>query len=261
MKFLNKYHFVFDKITKNNKLKKILLNKYKNYSPHQCSIIIVLGGDGFMLDILKKYKQYKKPFYGINRGTYGFLMNKFKSYDINKIVSSTNFTTISPLEMKVITKNNKKFSAIAINEVSLLRQSKQTASLNITIGKKILLRKLVCDGVIISTPAGSTAYNLSVGGPILSLNSKKLAITSISPFRPRRWKGKVVSSSSAIQVKNLDIKKRSISAVADNVEIRNIKNVKIRINNLIKFKLLYDKNNSLTKKIKLEQNRRIKNYK
>ena len=103
--------------------------------------------------------------------------------------------------MKVITKNNKTFSAIAINEVSLLRQSKQTASLNIMIGKKILLRKLVCDGVIISTPAGSTAYNLSVGGPILSLNSKKLAITSISPFRPRRWKGKVVKSSSKIFIK------------------------------------------------------------
>ena len=118
-----------------------------------------------------------------------------------------------------------------------------------------LIRKLIGDGVLVSTPAGSTAYNLSVHGPILSLNSKKLAITPISAFRPRRWKGKIVSSSSIIKIKNLNIQKRSVSAVADNVEIRNIKSVKIKINNMIRFKLLYDKNNSLVKKIKLEQRR------
>ena len=161
--------------------------------------------------------------------------------------------------MKAITKNNRIFSAIAINEISLFRQSKQAALLQIIIGKKVLLKKLTCDGVLVSTPAGSTAYNLSVNGPILSLNSKKLAITSISPFRPRRWKGKIISSSSLIKVKNLNIKKRSVSAVADNVGVRNIKSVEIKTSDQIKFKLLYDKNNSLTKKIKLEQNRKIKN--
>ena len=155
--------------------------------------------------------------------------------------------------MEAKTKNNKTFSAIAINEVSLLRQSRQTASLQITNGKKILIKKLVCDGVLISTPAGSTAYNLSVSGPILSLNSKKLTVTPISPFRPRRWKGKVVSSSSVIKIKNLNIQKRSVSAVADNLEVRNIKSVIVKNNYKIKFKLLYDKNNSLSKKIKLEQ--------
>ena len=138
----------------------------------------------------------------------------------------------------------------------MLRQSRQTASLQITNGKKILIKKLVCDGVLISTPAGSTAYNLSVGGPILSLNSKKLAITAISPFRPRRWEGKIISSSSLIKIKNLNIKKRPVSVVADNVEVRNISNVKVKVNSSIKFKLLYDKNNSLIKKIKLEQLRR-----
>ena len=155
--------------------------------------------------------------------------------------------------MNAITKRNIRKNAIAINEVSLLRQSRQTASLQIKNGKKDLIKKLICDGVLISTPAGSTAYNMSVGGPILSLNSKKIAITPISPFRPRRWKGRIVSSSTLIKIKNLNLKKRSVSAVADNVEVRNIKSVKIKISNSIKFKLFYDRNNSLTKKIKLEQ--------
>ena len=255
---MNKFHFTIDNEKKNNKLKKSLFNKYKNYSSKACKVIIVLGGDGFMLQTLKKYQKYNKPFYGINRGSFGFLMNKYKTSNISKIVSEAKLLTISPLQMKALTKSGKFFTAIAINEVSLLRQTKQTASLQVKNGKKILINKLICDGVLISTPAGSTAYNLSVRGPILSLNSKKLAITPISPFRPRRWKGKVVPSSSLIQVNNLDTKKRSVSVVADNVEVRNIKNVKIKINNLIKFKLLYDKNNSLTKKIKLEQNIKIK---
>ena len=256
---MNKFCFIIDNEKKNNKLKKSLFNKYKNYSSKACKVIIVLGGDGFMLQTLKKYQKYNKPFYGINRGSFGFLMNKYKTSNISKIVSEAKLLTISPLQMKALTKFGKFFTAIAINEVSLLRQTKQTASLQVKNGKKILINKLICDGILISTPAGSTAYNLSVRGPILSLNSKKLAITPISPFRPRRWEGKVVPSSSLIQVNNLDTKKRSVSVVADNVEVRNIKNVKIKINNLIKFKLLYDNNNSLTKKIKLEQNIKIKN--
>ena len=254
-----KFHFVFDKKGKISIRIKKLLKKYKNYSPKKSELIIVFGGDGFMLQTLKKYQEYNKPFYGINRGTIGFLMNKFKKCNINKSISKARLFSISPIEMEAKTKNNKTFSAIAINEVSLLRQSRQTASLQITNGKKILIKKLVCDGVLISTPAGSTAYNLSVGGPILSLNSKKLAITAISPFRPRRWKGKIISSSSLIKIKNLNIKKRPVSVVADNVEVRNISNVKVKINSLIKFKLLYDKNNSLIKKIKLEQLRRKSN--
>ena len=250
---MNKYHFIFDKTKKNKRLKNIFLKKYKNHPPHLCKIILVLGGDGFMLQTLKKYQKYNKIFYGINRGTFGFLMNKFKTYDIEKSISKAKLVSISPLEMLATTKTGKTHSNIAINEVSLLRQTRQAASLQIKNGKKVLIKKLICDGVLISTPAGSTAYNLSVSGPILSLNSKKLAITPISPFRPRRWEGKIVSSSSVIKIKNLNIQKRSVSVVADNVEVRNIKNVKIKINNLIKFKLLYDKNHSLTKKIKLEQ--------
>ena len=248
-----KCHFLFDNIKKNKKIKKFFLKKYKNYPLNLSNTIAVIGGDGYMLHSLKKYQKYNKAFYGINRGTFGFLMNKFKAKNIIKSISKAKKFYISPLQIKAVAKNGKIFKAIAINEVSLLRQSRQTASLRVLSGKKILIKKLICDGVLVSTPAGSTAYNLSVGGPILSLNSNKLAITPISPFRPRRWKGKIVASSSTIVIKNLNIHKRSVSVVADNVKIRNIKNVLIKMNNKIKFRLLYDKNNSLTKKIKLEQ--------
>ena len=145
---------------------------------------------------------------------------------------------------------------IAINEVSILRQSRQAASLSITYGSKKIIKELISDGVLVSTPAGSTAYNLSVHGPILSLNSKKLSIVPISPFRPRRWKGKIVSDKTKISILNLNSKKRPISAVADNIEVRNAKKIAIRTNKKIRFNLLYDRNKSLQKKIKLEQLRK-----
>tara|TARA_B100000029_G_scaffold364000_1_gene357149 strand:+ start:817 stop:1593 length:777 start_codon:yes stop_codon:yes gene_type:complete len=250
---VKKIHFIVDKSIKDKFLKKKIKKNYTNHSIKNCDVIVVIGGDGFMLKILKKYYVYKKPFYGMNKGTFGFLMNKFKINNVKEAISKAKLITISALKMNSISKNNTKKSVIAINEISLLRQSRQTASLQIYNNKKILIKKLISDGVLVSTPAGSTAYNLSIHGPILSLNSKKLAITPISPFRPRRWKGKIVSDKSSIRVKNLNIKKRPVSVTADNVEARNIKNVSIKINNSIKFKLLYDKNRSLTKKIKLEQ--------
>ena len=253
---IKKLHFVIDKTIKDKSLKKNILKKYTNFSPKSSDVVVVIGGDGFMLQSLKKYQRFSKPFYGMNKGTFGFLMNK---YDIKKLVKRVNrskLIKVSPLTMNVKTKNNIKKSAIAINEISLLRQSRQTASLKIMCGKKILIKKLVSDGVLVSTPAGSTAYNLSVHGPILSLNSKKLSISPISPFRPRRWKGKIVSDKSKIIIKNLNHKKRPISAVADNIEVRNAKNVIVKTNKKIKFNLLYDKSRSLQKKIKIEQLRR-----
>ena len=142
---------------------------------------------------------------------------------------------------------------IAVNEISLLRQSKQTANLQIKVNQKNLIKELVSDGVLVSTPAGSTAYNLSVNGPILSLDSKKIALTPISPFRPRRWKGKLISDRSKINIINLQSKKRPISAVADNHEIRNIKKIEVKVNKKIKINLLFDKGSSLIKKIREEQ--------
>ena len=236
--------------------KKKLLRKFKNYVPHKADTIVVLGGDGFMLQTLKKLGKFNKPFYGINMGTYGFLMNKFKTGKFIENLSKSKPITISALQMIAKTKNNTTKKGIAINEISMFRQSKQAATIQIKKGKKIIMKKLSSDGVLVSTPAGSTAYNLSVHGPILSLNSKKLAITPISPFRPRRWKGTIVSDKSVINISNLNVKKRPVSVVADNVEFRNIKNVKIYINRKIKFNLLYDSKNSLSKKIKIEQVRK-----
>jgi len=251
-----KLHFVFDKTNKANQQKKKLLRKFKSYSPHEADTIVVLGGDGFMLQTLKKLGKFNKPFYGINMGTYGFLMNKLKTRKFIENLSKSKPITISALQMIAKTKNNTTKKGIAINEISMFRQSKQAATIQIKKGKKIIMKKLSSDGVLVSTPAGSTAYNLSVHGPILSLNSKKLAITPISPFRPRRWKGTIVSDKSVINISNLNVKKRPVSVVADNVEFRNIKNVKIYINRKIKFNLLYDSKNSLNKKIKIEQVRK-----
>ena len=252
----DKIYLVFDKTKASLKIKSILIKKVNITSLKKSNIIIVLGGDGFMLQTLKKLHKYKKPFYGINSGNYGFLMNKFSSENIIKNLNKANMISISPLEMTVKNNNNQIRKSLAINEVSILRQSRQAASLSIKHGSKQIIKKLVSDGVLVSTPAGSTAYNLSVHGPILSLNSKKLSIAPISPFRPRRWKGKIVNDKLNITITNLNPTKRPISAVADNLEVRNAKSILVKTNNKIKFNLLYDKNRSLQKKIKIEQLRR-----
>ena len=253
---MSKLQIISDKNKKSLKIKSLLLKKIKSNLFKKENLIIVIGGDGFMLQTLKKNQNSKKYFYGINSGNYGFLMNKFSSKDIIKNLLKTNIVSISPLEMIVKTKNNQIKRNIAINEVSVLRQSRQAASLLIRQGSRQIIKKLVSDGVLVSTPAGSTAYNLSVHGPILSLHSKRLSISPISAFRPRRWKGKIVNDKSKITIINLNPSKRHISAVADNLEVRNAKIIVVKINNKIKFNLLYDTNRSLQKKIKIEQLRR-----
>ena len=252
---MNKPLIISDKNLKSLKIKKKILKIFSKRKIKRSNLIIVIGGDGFMLQTLKKNKKSKKSFYGINSGNYGFLMNKFSSKLIVKNLLKAKIINISPLEMSVVTNNNLRKS-IAINEVSILRQSRQAANLSIKSNSKNIIKKLVSDGVLVSTPAGSTAYNLSVHGPILSLNSKKISIAPISAFRPRRWAGKIVSDKSKVVITNLNPKKRPISAVADNVEVRNAKKIIIKVQTKIKFNLLYDKNTSLQKKIKLEQIRR-----
>jgi len=256
---MTKLQIISDKNTKSSKIKKLLSKKLNQEQFKKDNLIIVIGGDGFMLQTLKKNKNSKKQFYGINSGNYGFLMNKFSSKNIIKNLSKANQVTISPLEMFAKNNKNQIKKYLAINEVSILRQSRQAASLSIKQGTKQIIKKLVSDGVLISTPAGSTAYNLSVHGPILSLHSKKLSISPISAFRPRRWKGKIVNDKTKILITNLNPSKRPISAVADNLEVRNAKSITVKTNNKIKFNLLYDKNRSLQKKIKIEQLRKETN--
>jgi len=252
----DKVHLIFDKTKSSLKIKSFLEKKLNLSSLLKSNKIIVLGGDGFMLQSLKKYYKFNKAFYGINSGNYGFLMNKFSKKNFQKNFKESKNIQVNPIQMTVRDKKNMIKKVIAINEISLLRQGKQAATLQIKKGKKVIIKKLISDGVLVSTPAGSTAYNLSVHGPILNLNSKKIAITPISPFRPRRWKGVVVNEKLKINVKNLDILKRPISAFADNFEVRNAKQVTIEIKKKMIFNLLYDKNNSLVKKIKIEQSRK-----
>ena len=253
---MKKIQIISDTNQRSLKIKSQLIKILAKNKSNKSGLTIVIGGDGFMLQTLKKNKNTKKLFYGINSGNYGFLMNKFSSKNIIRNLSKANMISILALEMIVKNNKNQIRKSLAINEVSILRQSRQAASLSINQGSKKIIKKLVSDGVLVSTPAGSTAYNLSVHGPILSLNSKKLSISPISPFRPRRWKGKIVSDRSKITITNLNPKKRPISAVADNIEVRNAKNIVVKTNQKIKFNLLYDKNRSLQKKIKIEQLRR-----
>jgi len=252
----DKIYLVFDKTKNSLKIKSFLIKRIQTTTLKKSNIIIILGGDGFMLQMLKKLHKFKKPFYGINSGNYGFLMNKFSKENFVKNLKSSHSIKIHPLQMIVKTKGDKIKKSIAINEISILRQSKQASSISITSNKKNIIKKLIADGVLVSTPAGSTAYNLSAHGPILNLDSNKLTVTPISPFRPRRWRGKVISDKSKIIIKNLDSDKRPISAVADNFEVRNAKIIKIQADKKIIFDLLYDKNNSLYKKIKIEQVRK-----
>ncbi len=253
---MKKIQIISDNNKKSQKFKSQIVKLINKSNLKNLNIAIVVGGDGFMLQTLKKNRNNKKCFYGVNSGNYGFLMNKFSPKNLIKNLLKSKMITISPLEMTV--KSNKKTSKkfLAINEVSILRQSRQAASLSIQHGSKLIIKKLVSDGVLVSTPAGSTAYNLSVHGPILSLHSNKLSIAPISAFRPRRWKGRVVSDKSRIIIKNLNPLKRPISAVADNLEVRNAKKIIIKTNDKIKFKLMYDQLRSLQMKIKIEQLRK-----
>ena len=253
---MKKILVISDKNKSSNKIKIKLLKILKRSNFRHNNLNIVIGGDGFMLKTLKKNKDNSKFFYGINSGNYGFLMNKFSNNKFINNLKKAKLISISPLEMKVLTKTGQLKTSIAINEVSILRQSRQAANLRIKNKKKDIIKKLISDGVLVSTPAGSTAYNLSVHGPILNLNSKRLSISPISPFRPRRWKGKIISDNSTIIITNLNIKKRPISAVADNIEVRNAKIIKIKTNKKLMFNLLYDANRSLQKKIKIEQIRK-----
>ena len=251
-----KINIISDNNIKSKKIKFLLIKKLKKVKYLRPNLRIIIGGDGFMLKTLKKNKNLKNIFYGINSGNYGFLMNKFSKEKIIKNLNKSKVTTIYPLEMKVINNKNSVKKYLAINEVSILRQSRQAANLSIKLNSKFIMKKLVSDGVLISTPAGSTAYNLSVHGPILNLNSKKISIAPISAFRPRRWLGKIVSDRSNIMITNLNSVKRPVSAVADNLEVRNAKKIIVKVQKKIKFKLLYDSNRSLQKKIKLEQLRK-----
>lgn len=235
------FHFCFAKNQKAQSLKIKILKKYKNFDIKQSDIIIVLGGDGFMLSSIRRYYKYQKPFFGINCGNYGFLLNKLNSLNLEYEILKSYKVTIYPLTANIITdnKSNKK-KLIAINEFSFLRQTKQTSCLSIKKNNKILIKKLIGDGLIISTPIGSTAYNYSAGGKILKLNSRLLSVVPVNPFRSPFRGSKIFKDNSRFFIKNIR-PMRPISISADNLEVRNLLSAKIELNKNIKI-FIYFKN-------------------
>lgn len=222
-------------------------------NPENADIIIVLGGDGFMLHCLHKYMSLDVPFYGINCGSVGFLMNEKKEIDLSERLEKAKTEIIKPLHMVAKTKDGKEQHALAVNEVSMLRSSRQAANLRINVDGTERIAELSCDGVLVATPAGSTAYNLSVHGPIIPLGAGILAITPISPFRPRRWKGALLSHKAVVKIDVLDPEKRPVNAVADFTEAQNVVSVEIREEDKKVIKLLFDSGHSLEDRIISEQ--------
>ncbi len=230
-----------------------LTNKYKAVEPDEADVIVALGGDGFMLETLHQYIGLDIPIYGMNRGTVGFLLNRYNEDALDKRISKAVEVTLHPLRMSVLTVSGQKFEALAINEVSLHRESRQAAGIGIDIDGIERMEELVCDGVIVSTPAGSTAYNLSAHGPIIPIGASLLAMTPISAFRPRRWRGALLPASAEVSFRALDTDKRPISAAADFTEIKHVKKVTVRQDNSVDMKLLFDQEHNLEERIIREQ--------
>ena len=235
------------------KKKENLEKKFGNNSSDTADVIIVLGGDGFMLEAIKNQMEKSLPLFGLNYGSVGFLMNAVNDEDLIQRLNSSQSIKISPLSMTANTADGSAHEAIAINEVSLLRETHQAAKIKISIDGNVRLDELVCDGVLLSTPSGSTAYNLSAHGPILPINADVLALTPISAFRPRRWKGAILNNKSEVKFEVIDSHKRPVSAVADSAEFREIESVVIKQDNQKSVELLFDAQHSFEERILNEQ--------
>jgi NAD+ kinase len=226
---------------------------YGEVPEDEAKVVVALGGDGFMLQMLHKFRDTGIPIYGMNRGTIGFMMNEFKEEDLRERLAAAERNVIHPLAMEATDAAGKRHRAPALNEVSLLRQSYQAAKLRITIDGKVRMDELVCDGMLIATPAGSTAYNLSAHGPILPLAAPYLALTPISPFRPRRWRGALVPDRAQIEIEVLEKDKRPVNAVADHYEVRSVVKVSARMDVGSSVVMLFDPGHSLDERILNEQ--------
>ena len=247
-----KIHLISSSNVEAKKAKKDLTKLYKNYPIDKANTIVALGGDGLMLQTLHDNINRGLPIYGMNRGSIGFLMNKYNEKNLLKRIEKSISAELHPLKMKTKSKN-KIFTAKAINEVSLLRETYQAAKVKIYVDGKERLNELICDGLLLCTPAGSTAYNLSAHGPILPLTSNLLALTPISAFRPRRWKGALLPRNAKVKISILEKKKRPVSVVADNSEFRDIEYVEISEDKDIQLKMLFDPKTNLEERIINEQ--------
>ena len=218
-----------------------------------CDVVVAIGGDGFMLELLRRHHGLNKPFYGVNCGTVGFLMNPHDVDDLGERIADAEAVNIHPLIMRAERADGSIKEARAINEVSLFRQTRQSAKIRISVNGMVRMETLVCDGVLLATPAGSTAYNLSAHGPILPIEAQLMALTPISAFRPRRWKGALLSHDAVVRFETLQRGARPVSAVADNDEVRDVVAVDARQDNSVKMTLLFDRGHSLDERIITEQ--------
>ncbi len=216
-------------------------------------MVVALGGDGLMLQTLRKAMKAGKPIYGMHRGTIGFLMNEFREKGLRERLQSAQTTIIHPLVMRARDIKGKLHEHYAINEVSLFRQTYQVARLAISVDGKERLPELMGDGVLVSTPAGSTAYNLSTQGPIIPINASLLALTPISPFRPRRWRGALLPDSARVTLRVIDPERRPVAAVADHEEVRSVRDVDVRMDHSVSMQMLFDPGHSLDERILREQ--------
>ena len=248
-----KPHFIADNTKAAKNSLDIIKKQYDFFSRSETDIIVVLGGDGFMLDILKEYQDLSLPFYGINQGTVGFLMNQNQDKNLLKKLNEAEETIIHPLKMHAKKLDGSIEDYLAINEISILRSGSQAAKLKIVVDDLVRLEELVCDGALVSTPAGSTAYNYSAHGPILPIDSNILALTAMAAFRPRRWRGALIPSKAKIEFLIKEPHKRQVSAFADSKEVKNISSVKILCENNIFYKLLFDQGHGLQERILREQ--------
>jgi len=230
-----------------------LAERYGEVPLERAQVIVALGGDGFMLETLHRDMAGGPPIYGMNKGTVGFLMNDYGEDDLLERIERAERALIHPLVMVAIDRNRKQHRARAINEVSLLRQTRQTAKLRLSIDGKVRMQELVCDGAIVSTPAGSTAYNFSAHGPIIPLNAKVLALTPISAFRPRRWRGALLPHDARVTIEVLEADKRPVSAVADNFEVRDVVEVHVQEDREAQLIMLFDAGRSLEERVLTEQ--------
>jgi NAD+ kinase len=230
-----------------------LAHVYGNAAEEDADIVVALGGDGFMLETLHRNLATRRPIYGMNRGSVGFLMNDYGEDDLIERIAAAEQAIIHPLSMAAVDAAGATHRALAINDVSLLRETRQTAKLRILIDGRPRLEELICDGALVSTTAGSTAYNLSAHGPIVPIDARVLALTPISAFRPRRWRGALISHSAQVTFEILEHDKRPVSAVADNVEVRNVIRVDVKEDRSISLSMLFDAGRSLEERVLAEQ--------